>query len=51
VSPFTTFVFDIPESTVVAWNLRGAKTIDLILELEAIRANDLVAVPICSTGP
>jgi hypothetical protein len=50
VSPFTTFVFDIPESTVVAWNLRGAKTIDLILELEAIRANDLVAVPICSTG-
>jgi hypothetical protein len=50
VSPFTTFVFDIPESTVAAWNLRGAKTIDLLLELEAIRSNDIVSVPVCSPG-
>ena len=51
VSPFTTFVFDIPESTVAAWNLRGAKTIDLVLELEAIRASDIVSVPVCSAAP
>jgi hypothetical protein len=48
VSPFTTFVFDIPESIVASWNLRGAKTIDLLLELEGIRSNDAVAVPVCT---
>ncbi|HTE55123.1 MAG TPA: hypothetical protein VK698_29930, partial [Kofleriaceae bacterium] len=51
VSPFTTFVFDIPEATVAEWNLRNAKTIDLVLELEAVRANARVAVPACSAAP
>ena len=51
VSPFTTFVFDIPEATVAEWNLRGAKTIDLVLELEAVRASAPVAVPACSAAP
>lgn len=51
VSPFTTFVFDIPESIVAAWNLRGARTIDLILEVEAVRSNDIVAVPVCTAAP
>ncbi len=50
VSPFTTFVFDIPESIVAEWNVRGARTIDLILELEAVRAGDTVAVPVCTTA-
>jgi len=50
VSPFTTFVFNIPESVVVEWNLRGARTIDLILELEAVRANEFVAVPVCTAA-
>ena len=51
VSPFTTFVFDIPETAVAEWNLRGARTIDLILELEAVRGNDIVAVPVCTAAP
>ena len=51
VSPFTTFVFDLPESVVAEWNLRGARTIDLILELEAVRGNDIVAVPVCTAAP
>jgi hypothetical protein len=50
VSPFTTFVFDIPESTVVEWKIREAETIDLILEVEAVRGNDAVALPKCSTA-
>jgi hypothetical protein len=51
VSPFTSFVFDIPETVVRDWNLRSSKSIDLIMELEAIRSSDVVATPECSTGP
>jgi hypothetical protein len=51
VSPFTTFVFEFSEEVVAEWNIRGAKTIDLILELEAIRASDIVAVPACTAAP
>jgi hypothetical protein len=50
VSPFTTLVFDLPESMVAEWNLRGAGTIDLVLELEAVRGNATVNVPICRTA-
>jgi hypothetical protein len=47
VSPFTTFEFEIPESTVAEWRLRDAKTIDLVMQVEAVRAPAAVAVPIC----
>ena len=51
VSPFTTFVFDIPEALVAAWNLRTAKTVDVLLEVEAVRGNAGVAVPSCTAAP
>lgn len=48
VSPFTRFVIEIPEELVRDWNLRGADTLDVLLELEATRSTATVGIPACS---
>jgi hypothetical protein len=48
VSPFTSLVFDIPEDQVIEFQMREARSIDLVMELEAIRSSQPVAVPNCT---
>jgi hypothetical protein len=50
VSPFTRFVFEIPEALIQDWNLRAAATIDVLLELEATRSTATVGIPACSAA-
>jgi hypothetical protein len=48
VSPFTSFEFNIPENQVVEFRMREALSLDLIMELEATRSDQIVAVPNCT---
>ena len=50
VTPFTKFVFTIDELDVAEGQLRDAKAIDLVMELEAIRAEGVVAIPGCTAA-